>query len=298
MTWLRLEAAFAHDTRLDEIGFWGRVTFVGALCLTKMHGWSVGYQRGFLPARDFTARAVLRYWDCASTPGAERGVRDALRALIDVGMLVPSEEPAGWWIANWRKYQPDPQSAERQRRHRSKEDPPPRDESDARVTSRNAVTGAERQRRFRASQARRHGMSRDVTARTVSHADVTGRDGSSSSKPEGLLAAAASATRTRARRATEPPPPGGSAPASGGPSASPPGAPRETPNGHGAAHGNGVGKGLELQGSELAEALRREAGRWAAGSAQRAAIENALALREDGDLDFDAVGRATLREVR
>jgi hypothetical protein len=176
MSWIRLEASFGLDSRLDEIGFWGRVTFVGAMTLSKLHGWSVGFDRGFLPERDFTARAVLRYWDCSHVSGAEAGVREAIAALVASEVLIRDDKNRGWWIANWKKYQPDTTASQRQQNFRNRLGDKP-------VTPRNNPAQTQKHPPNGTIQPQSNGVSRGVTGNSGCHADVTGRDVTENTEP-------------------------------------------------------------------------------------------------------------------
>lgn len=108
MSWLRLEAAFFQNPTLIRAGWDGTVVFLAAMTMSKLHGWD-----GAVPKEEFDEAIIRRHLGCHSDINIDAGIAGCLRA----GLF--TEDATHYAIRNWRKFQPDPTAADRQRRSRA-----------------------------------------------------------------------------------------------------------------------------------------------------------------------------------
>ncbi len=123
MSWLRLEDAFFQNPPCVLAGWNGKVVFLAALTMSKLHDW-----RGALPKDEFTPEIITVHLGLppvtvchCDTPAqlchCYRALQDGIEACARVKLI--EDDGSRYVIRRWQKYQPDPTSAERQRKRRA-----------------------------------------------------------------------------------------------------------------------------------------------------------------------------------
>lgn len=117
MSWLRLDASAFHDRAIRRTGSHGRRAFIAALMLSRERDWRKGDAPGWLPASEFDPLEIAQHWGERETEANLKAYEQAIEGLAAPGG--PFEwDGDGWWLAGWRKYQPDPTALARKRKER------------------------------------------------------------------------------------------------------------------------------------------------------------------------------------
>lgn len=227
MSWLRFDALTFQDKHVRRSGRSGRLVFIAALTMTKAHAWqSRNEERGFLPEDDFTPEEIAVWYAEGGSEEAVKFYEIGLLACLKEGLLVRCSNTPGYLVPNWRRYQPDPTSAERTARYERKQ--------------REKKRSPHREAREEPAKPRYGEPPQRLTGSTVTHEDVTGRDvtKSTSTSPSPRTVAAA-------------PEPGGDGGSGLGASAAP-------PSGVGGSNGNGHAPTAPPNGHPTIAAIRAE----------------------------------------
>lgn len=180
MSWIRLDVAAFQDRALRRAGMHGRLVFMAAVMLSKLRDWAVGDLRGWLPRKEFDGLEVALHWGDATDP-ENVAKYDAAIAALAAGpdpLLTPETDGSGWWIAGWKKYQPDPSALARKRKERAERwkaakdgDGQPEDVTVCHSDKRDKASAGSGGKREKLRIVARHRDDRDVTLR-----DETRRD--------------------------------------------------------------------------------------------------------------------------
>lgn len=125
MSWLRLEAAFFQNPASLRAGWNGRLVMLAALTMSKLHGWD-----GVIEREDFDPLAIRAHLgmpdsacfakdapcDRVTVCHCDAALLDAIERCVRAKMLVAHGDRLE--IKAWRKFQPDPTNAARQRKSR------------------------------------------------------------------------------------------------------------------------------------------------------------------------------------
>lgn len=256
MGWLRLDASAFHDRAIRRTGSHGRRAFIAALMLSRERDWRKQDAPGWLPAAEFDALEVVQHWGERETPANLAAYQKAIEGLASPGGPFEWDED-GWWLAGWRKYQPDPTSLARKRKERA----------DKWKSLKQAKNGHSDENEAGSCEGDSH-----VTGCHCDNRDVTLRDETRRTR----VRDGTERTRTRGRIQTgRKEGRGGSVSASAGEPAAP-----DPP----------------LRGSELREALMALY-RDGCPNELRAALDAALKMREDNDPGFEQAGNLVLEQA-
>lgn len=119
MSWLRLDALTFQDRSVRRAGRSGRLVFLAAVTMTKAHLWiSPNEERGYLPSKDFNAEEIA-VWFGEVGDDAVAFYEQGIAACLREGLI--ESRDGGFIVPNWRRYQPDPTTAERTARYEKKQ---------------------------------------------------------------------------------------------------------------------------------------------------------------------------------